>query len=115
MSNDNNKDNNIDWNAVLRKEAVGINGVDLGVIYGVGDLYIITQKGLLDKKWYHIRKSSAESFDGNVLRLKVNENELLGYEKTDDKEIKDNLVSSKSVDMSKDLETTIPLMGENLN
>ena len=55
MSNDNNVDNkNIDWNAVLKKEAIGTGGVDLCEVYGVGDAYIITKKGLSDKKWYHI-------------------------------------------------------------
>ena len=57
MSNGNNVDNNIDWNTVLKKEAIGTGGVDLGEVYGVGDAYIITQKGLSDKKWYHIPKS----------------------------------------------------------
>jgi len=115
MSNDNNVDNNIDWNTVLKKEAIGTGGVDLGEVYGVGDAYIITQKGLSDKKWYHIPKSSAESFDGNVLRLKVNESDLLSFEKTEDQEIKDNSSPASNLsDMPKETETTVPLMGENL-
>src|SRR5919107_2132952 len=115
MSNENNVDDNIDWNAVLRKEAIGTGGVDLGEVYGVGDAYIITQKGLSDKKWYHIPKSSAESFDGNVLRLKVNESDLLSFEKTDDREIKDNSSRAGNLsDMPKETETTVPLMGEDL-
>jgi uncharacterized protein (TIGR02271 family) len=115
MSNDNNVDNNIDWNTVLKKEAIGTGGVDLGEVYGVGDAYIITQKGLSDKKWYHIPKSSAESFDGNVLRLKVNESDLLSFEKTEDQQIKDNSYPTSSLsDMQKETEPTVPLMGENL-
>ncbi len=50
MSNDNDMNNDIDWSGVLRKEAIGSGGVDLGEVYGVGDAYIITQKGLSDKK-----------------------------------------------------------------
>ena len=115
MSNGNNVDNNIDWNIVLKKEAIGTGGVDLGEVYGVGDAYIITQKGLSDKKWYHIPKSSAESFDGNVLRLKVNESDLLSFEKTEDQETRDNSSTSSSLsDMPKETETTVPLMAENL-
>ena len=115
MSNDNNVDNNIDWNTVLKKEAIGTGGVDLGEVYGVGDAYIITQKGLSDKKWYHIPKSSAESFDGNVLRLKVNESDLLSFEKTEEQEIRDDSSPAGSLsDMPKETETTIPLMAENL-
>ncbi len=115
MSNDNNVDNNIDWNTVLKKEAIGTGGVDLGEVYGVGDAYIITQKGLSDKKWYHIPKSSAESFDGNVLRLKVNESDLLSFEKTEDQETRDNSSHASNLsDMPKETETTVPLMAENL-
>lgn len=115
MSNGNNVGNNIDWNTVLKKEAIGTGGVDLGEVYGVGDAYIITQKGLSDKKWYHIPKSSAESFDGNVLRLKVNESDLLSFEKTEDQETKDNSSTASSLsDMPKETETTVPLMAENL-
>ena len=115
MSNDNNVDNNIDWNTVLKKEAIGTGGVDLGEVYGVGDAYIITQKGLSDKKWYHIPKSSAESFDGNVLRLKVNESDLLSFEKTEDQENRDNSSPASTLSgMPKETETTIPLMAENL-
>ncbi|MDP8907083.1 MAG: YsnF/AvaK domain-containing protein [Thermoproteota archaeon] len=116
MSDGNNVDNNIDWNTVLKKEAIGTGGVDLGEVYGVGDAYIITQKGLSDKKWYHIPKSSAESFDGNVLRLKVNESDLLSFEKTEDQETKDNSSSPTGnlSDVTQETETTVPLMGENL-
>ena len=115
MSDGNNLDNSIDWNTVLKKEAIGTGGVDLGEGYGVGDAYIITQKGLSDKKWYHIPKSSAESFDGNVLRLKVNESDLLSFEKTEDQENKDNSSTAGNLsDMPKETETTVPLMGEDL-
>ncbi len=107
-------DSNIDWNSVIKKEAVGISGVDLGAVYEVDDAFIITQKGLLDKKWYHIPRSLVENFDGVVLRLKVNENEMAKYEKTGDKKYENNVSSSKSSVASKDMETTIPLMAENL-
>lgn len=116
MSNDNDMNNDIDWSGVLRKEAIGSGGVDLGEVYGVGDAYIITQKGLSDKKWYHIPKTSAESFDGNVLRLKVNESDLLSFERTEGQEIKDDYTSAnKPSRVSQEMETKIPLMGENID
>jgi uncharacterized protein (TIGR02271 family) len=105
---------NIDWNSVIKKEAVGTGGIDLGTIYGVENAYITTQKGLRDKKRYHIPKSLVENFDGIVLRLKVNESEMLKYEKTEDKKYENNTSSFKSLYESKDIETTIPLMAENL-
>ncbi len=110
-------DSNIDWNSVIKKEAIGIGGMDLGQVHEVGDTYLIIQKGLLDKKWYHIPRSLVENFDGIVLRLKVNESELARYEKTEYKKFEDNTLPSspESTGTSKNVETTkIPLMGEDL-
>jgi len=108
-------DKSIDWNSVIKKEAVGIGGIDLGEVYEIKDEYIVTQKGFLDKKWYHIPKSLVESFDGIVLRLKVNERELIDFEKTDDKKPEVAPPSFESSKASKDVETiTVPLMAEDV-
>jgi uncharacterized protein (TIGR02271 family) len=116
-------DSNIDWNNVMKKEAIGIGGADLGQVHEVEDTHLIIQKGLVDKKWYRIPRSLVENFDGIVLRLKVNESELTRYEKTENKKMEDNPLSSsssssssyESTDISKDIDTTkIPLMGEDL-
>lgn len=112
MSVSNNKDN-IDWNNVLKKEAIGTDGLDLGEVHEVGDTYIVTQKGLLNKKRYHLPISSAESFDGDTLKLRVSESELKGFEETGGQKF-EGYSSFKSSDMSKDLETKIPVMAENL-
>ena len=110
---------NIDWNNVIKKEAIGIGGADLGQVHEVEDTYLIIQKGLVDKKWYRIPRSLVENFDGIVIRLKVNESELTRYEKTENKKFEDNPSSSpslyESIDISKDIDTTkIPLVGEDL-
>jgi uncharacterized protein (TIGR02271 family) len=110
-------DSNIDWNNVIKKEAIGIGGADLGQVHEVEDTYLILQKGLVDKKWFRIPRSLVENFDGIVLRLKVNESELTRYEKTENKKFEDNPLPSsyESTGISKDVDTTkIPLMGEDL-
>ncbi|MGN6347211.1 MAG: YsnF/AvaK domain-containing protein [Candidatus Nitrosocosmicus sp.] len=112
MSPNNNK-NNIDWDSVVKKEAIGIDGLDLGEVHEVGDTYLITQKGLINKKRYHIPKSSAESFDGDTLKLRISESEIQGFEETEDQKFQ-GYSSFKSSDMSKELETKIPVMAENL-
>jgi stress response protein YsnF len=112
MSPDNNN-NKIDWNNLIKKEAIGIDGLDLGEVHEVGDTYIITQKGLINKKRYHIPKSFVESFDGDILKLRVNESEMHGFEETEDHKF-EGYSSFKSSDMSKELETKIPVMAENL-
>ncbi len=45
MSTTNNREN-IDWDNVVKKGAIGIDGLDLGEVHEVGDTYVITQKGL---------------------------------------------------------------------
>jgi uncharacterized protein (TIGR02271 family) len=112
MSSSSNKDN-IDWNNVVKKEAIGTDGLDLGTVHAVGDTYIVTQKGLLNKKRYHIPISSAESFDGEIVKLRVSESELQGYEESEGQKF-EGYSSFKSSDMSKEIETKIPVMGENL-
>ena len=108
----NNKDN-IDWKNVIKKEVIGTDGLDLGEVVEIGDNFIVIQKGLFNKKRYVIPNSTAESFDGDILRVKVNEKELLGYEETTDPAFKD-YSKFKSSDMSKEMETRIPVIGENL-
>ena len=104
----------IDWNSVIKKEAVGIGGIDLGEVHEIKDEYIVTQKGLLDRKWYQIPKSLAETFDGIVLRLKVTERELNDFEKINSK-TETNFSSSGSPKTSDDMETiTVPLMAEDV-
>ena len=105
----------IDWNNVIKKEVIGIDGLDLGEVHEVGDAYFTTQKGLINKKRYHIPKSKVESFDGDVLTVRVNESELSGFEEEIDGGQKfEGYSSFKSSDMSKELETKIPVMAENL-
>ena len=113
MSTTNNREN-IDWNNVVKKGAIGIDGLDLGEVHEVGDTYVITQKGLLNKKRYHIPISSVESFDGDILKMRVNEVELHGYEEGGGQKF-EGYSSFKSSDLSKELETKIPVMGESLD
>ncbi len=113
MSTTNNKEN-IDWNNVVKKGAIGVDGLDLGEVHEVGDTYVITQKGLLNKKRYHIPISSVESFDGDLLKMRVNEVGLHGYEEGGGQKF-EGYSSFKSSDMSKELETKIPVMGESLD
>ncbi len=113
MSTTNNREN-IDWNNVVKKGAIGIDGLDLGEVHEVGDTYVITQKGLLNKKRYHIPISSVESFDGDLLKMRVTDAELHGYEEGGGQKF-EGYSSFKSSDMSKELETKIPVMGESLD
>ena len=115
----------IDWNSVIKKEAIGIGGIDIGEVQEVNDDYITIRKGLVDRKEYNISKSLVEDFDGIVLRFKVNEFDLSRFEKIsepslsknkvlDDDSLLKELSSSTNKETSTTETTTVPLMAETL-
>ncbi|HET6590734.1 MAG TPA: DUF2382 domain-containing protein [Candidatus Nitrosocosmicus sp.] len=108
-----NKKDDINWNNVVKKEVIGTGGLDLGEVVQVGDNFVIIQKGLLNKKRYIIPISTVENFDGETLKVKVDENDLFGYEEKDEPKFKD-YSTFKSSDMSKEMQTKIPLISEDL-
>jgi hypothetical protein len=44
------REQGIDWDDVIKKEARGINDEDLGEVQEVGDTYVLVQKGLINKE-----------------------------------------------------------------
>ncbi len=65
----------IPWEEVIKKEARGINDYDLGEVQNILDQYALTQKGIVDRKWFEIPKELAQAFDGNKLIFRVSETE----------------------------------------
>lgn len=105
--------NSIEWDNTVKKEAIGLNGEDLGEVLEVGSTYIVTQKGIINKKRYYLPKKSITSFDGSVLKLDMTNNDLDAYKETAGQKF-EGYSSFKSSDMSKELETKIPVMAQNL-
>jgi uncharacterized protein (TIGR02271 family) len=67
---------NINWDDVIKKEARGINDEDLGEVKEVGDTYVLVQKGLINKEKFYVPQNEVESYDGNILRFKLSEEEI---------------------------------------
>jgi uncharacterized protein (TIGR02271 family) len=109
----NNKDDNIDWDNTIKKEAIGLNGEDLGEVLEIGKSHIITQKGIINKKRYYLPKKAVASFDGSVVKVNMTHNDLDQYKENED-HLFDNYSSFKTSDMSKELETKIPVMAQKL-
>ena len=107
------KSKNINLDDIIKKEVIGIDGLDLGKVIEIGQTYIVTQRGLIEKKKYHLPISSIESFDGEILNLKINETDLKSYEQTENN-LFEGYSSFKSSDMSHGVQTTIPLIDEKL-
>ena len=74
---------NIDWNDVIKKEARGSGDEDLGEVQEVGQNYVLVQRGMINKDKFYIPKDMVESYDGDVLRLSISEEDaksrFLGY------------------------------------
>jgi len=108
-----NSNNNVNFDDTLDKEAVGIDGLDLGKVIEIGDTFVVTQRGLINKKKYHLPISSIESFDGEFLSLRINESDLKSYEQTEET-IFEGYSEFKASDMSHEVQTTIPVIDEEL-
>ena len=107
-------DNKINWNEVVGKEALGENGVDFGTIKEVAGDYIVTEIGMLNKKIYHLPKSSVKYFNGVFLNFSLDESNLTTYEqKIGESALNDNSLSESPNTPTKE-ETSIPLISEDL-
>lgn len=113
MSSEN--ENEINWNEVVGKEALGENGLDVGTIKEISDDYIVTEVGMLNKKIYHLPKTSVKYFNGVFLNFSLNESDLLTYEqKIKGSAFNDNSFSG-SPDTQEKEEMSIPLISEELH
>src|ERR671932_1327552 len=63
----------IDWSDVIKKEARSSNDEDLGEVQEVGENYVLVQRGLVNKDKFYIPKDQVESYDGDVLRFSISE------------------------------------------
>jgi uncharacterized protein (TIGR02271 family) len=72
--------NNIDWNDVIKKEARGNNDEDFGEVQDIQGNYVLVQRGMIDKEKFYIPKDQAESYDGDVLRFRISQEDLDQYQ-----------------------------------
>jgi uncharacterized protein (TIGR02271 family) len=70
----------IEWDEVIKKEARGTNDEDFGEVQDIQGNYVLVQKGLINKEKYYIPKDQAESYDGDVLRFRISEQELSQFQ-----------------------------------
>ena len=67
--------NEIPWDEIIKKEARGIDDTDLGEVQEVNSDNVVTQKGILDKEWFHIPRNLVTSYDGSKLIFRVTKEE----------------------------------------
>jgi stress response protein YsnF len=71
---------NIEWNDVIKKEARGNNDEDFGEVQDIQGNYVLVQKGLINKEKFYIPKDQTESYDGDVLRFRISQEDLNQYQ-----------------------------------
>jgi uncharacterized protein (TIGR02271 family) len=112
MSNSN---ESIAWDDVIKKEARGaVDDSDFGEVQELGQNYVQTQKGMINKEKFYIPKSSVQGFDGSTLWFNASQDQLQGWKR--DSPPDDNEYSQyKTHETPSDIETRIPLIEERLN
>jgi|RhiMetdeSRZDD1v2_1073273.scaffolds.fasta_scaffold102401_4 hypothetical protein len=76
----------IPWEQVVKKEARCLDEYDLGEVQEVHSDFILTQKGLIDKKWFKIPRTLVHEFDGTKLYFACTYQEANEYTEAADEE-----------------------------
>ena len=66
----------INWNDTIKKEAGGSNGEDFEV-QDVSNGSVVVQRGIINKERFLIPQELAESYDGDIVRFTISEDDLL--------------------------------------
>jgi uncharacterized protein (TIGR02271 family) len=103
---------NIDWNDVIKKEARGSGDEDLGEVQETGQDYVLVQRGMINKEKFYIPKDMVESYDGDVLRFKISEDDAKSRFLRDSPPPSR---TSKETSVGQTEETTVPLTEERLD
>ena len=111
---------NINWNEVIKKEARGKNDEDLGEVQEVGDTYILVQKGLINKEKFYIPQNEVESYNGDILRFRLSEDDIKSKYLQDSPPLPSSAHSTNGIEenQAKQEESEsshVPLIEENLN
>jgi hypothetical protein len=73
----------IKWQEVINKRAIGIDKCDLGKVEQINDNIIITKKGLINRKRFLMPKKLVDKFDGNMLYFKIMKAEAKQFRQND--------------------------------
>ena len=107
---------NIEWNDVIKKEARGNNDEDFGEVQDIQGNYVPVQKGLINKEKFYIPKDQAESYDGDVLRFRISQEDLNQYQHEPPSIWdSDNTQETTTHERETNEEETIPLTEERLD
>ena len=106
---------NIDWNDVIKKEARGSGDEDLGEVQETGQDYVLVQRGMINKEKFYIPKDMVESYDGDVLRFSISEDDAKSRFLRDSPPSSSSSANEGLAAARKAEETTVPITEERLD
>jgi len=67
------------WSDILKKEATGIDDCDLGEVQQIGTDFIVTEKGIINKKRYCIPKNLIAGLHAHTLYFRIMKAESIRF------------------------------------
>lgn len=105
----------IAWDDVIKKEARGASDEsDFGEVQEVGQHYVLTQRGMVNKEKFYIPKYLVQGYDGDTLWFNASEDQLDSFN-MESAPSYDDYSRYRTPDISQDIETRIPVIEERLN
>jgi uncharacterized protein (TIGR02271 family) len=107
-------ESSIAWNDVIKKEARGaVDDSDFGEVQEVGQHYVLTQKGMVNKEKFYIPKYLAQGYDGNTLWFNASNNELEGWMRDSPPDYNE-YTRYRTPEAPAEIETRIPVIEERM-
>lgn len=110
-----NRASSIDWSDVIKKEARGTDTSDLGEVQEIGQNYIVTQRGTVDKEKYYIPKYFVHGYDGETLWFDIEGVNFLEFKRDSAPQYEEYSSRYRRTGCPPDIETRIPVLGEKLD
>jgi uncharacterized protein (TIGR02271 family) len=105
----------IAWDDVIKKEARGASDdSDFGEVQEVGQHYVLTQRGMVNKEKFYVPKYLVQGYDGHTLWFNASENQLDSFN-MEAAPSYDDYSRYRTPEISQDIETRIPVIEERLN
>src|SRR5215218_2833961 len=107
-------ESSIAWNEVIKKEARGaVDDSDFGEVQEVGQHYVLTQKGMVNKEKFYIPKYLVQGYDGNTLWFNASNNELEGWMRNSPPDYNE-YTRYRTSEAPAEIETRIPVIEERM-
>jgi uncharacterized protein (TIGR02271 family) len=104
----------ISWKDVIKKEARGASDdSDFGEVQEIGQNYVLTQKGLMNKEKFYIPKYLVQGFDGDTLWFNASKNELEGWMRDSPPDYNE-YTRYRTSEAPAEIETRIPVIEERM-